>query len=342
MSEKEECSIWQTNTQNEWRLYKNTDYKLPTLKEKEDEDPKNKSKNKPPTDSPFFFNKTKQEVKGTTICTPKGYGIIQSIDPEKNTITVKVQGIIHEFDKNDVMNELPITLIFLKEATKLEEIIYLPVNSTIKELFERIENSRSTEENLVDVKLYFAGKELEKSDETLEKLKLTPHSKFLATSSMGKPSCVHRFTSSQNGWCIGGGGIDGISFQASKNIRVIGFSVYAPTTAGGVECNLKLFGGDNTKSPLLWSQTTKISKIDGEADSKPVKVMFDRAYALKTGDHFSCTAAFTTSSSCHYGSGGELTMVGENEVSFTFKGCTGAHNGTSTGSGQIPEIFYYV
>ena len=334
--------VWQVDSENKWKLYKNTDYKLPTLKDKEEEDSKNKNKNKAPVDSPFFFNKIKQEVKGTVICTPKGYGIIQAIDTEKNLITVKVQGIIYEFDKNEVMNELPITIVFLKEGTKLEEVIYVPVNSTIKELIERVESSRASDENLVDVKLYFEGKELEKSDETLEKLKLNPYSKFLATSAMGKPSLISRFTSSQNGWCIGGGGIDGISFQVSKNIRVIGFGLYPPTTTGGVECNLKLYAGDNTKSPLLWSQTTTISKIDGEPDNKAVRVLFDKPYALKVGKHFSCTAAFTTSSSCHYGNGGGVTMTGENDVSFTFKGCTGAHNGTSTGSGQIPEIYYYV
>jgi len=337
--------IWKTNQENTWGLYNHTDYKLPVHSEKptDTKQQKEKTKAKQPTDTPFYFNKLKQETKGTTICTPKGYGIIQSIDPEKNTITVKVQGIIHDFDKSEAMTEVPISVIYLKESMKTEETIYLPVNSTMKEVFERVESSVNTEESWVDIKVFFQGKELEKTEETLEKLKVTPFSKFLTTYTPGKPMTIKRFNHANQGWCVAySTNIDAISFQCSKTIRVIGFGVYPIINNDTAAAKVTLYGGDNVKGQVLYCSEMNVVKNAGEPDNSVSRIMFNKPYTCKAGEYFSCAISFLVSGNSYYGSGGQVKMDGEGEVTFNFKNCVGANNGTGTSSGQIPEIYYYV
>ena len=50
----------------------------------------------------FYISKTKQEVKGWTISTPKGYGIVQNVIPEKNIITAKINNEIIDFERSEV------------------------------------------------------------------------------------------------------------------------------------------------------------------------------------------------------------------------------------------------
>jgi len=340
--------IWKTDLENHWGLYTRTDYKLPVATEdpnKQKEKEKNKSKAKVAVDTPFYFNKLKQEIKGTVICTPKGYGIIQTIDQEKNTISVKVQGVVYDFDKSEAMTELPIHVIYLKDSMKVEETIYLPVNCSIKDVFEKIENSLGVleKENIVDIKVFFQGKELEKSEDTLEKLRIIPHSKFLTTYMPGKPMMVKRFTFANQGWCVASAtNFDGISFQTSKNIRIIGIGMYPVINNENAAATLKLYQGDSTKSDLVCSQEVIVSKNVGEPDSQPTKVMLSRPYFVKAGEYFSCTMNFTVSGNSYYGSGGQNKVEGEGEVTFNFKACVGANNGTGPSSGQIPEIYYYL
>lgn len=342
--------IWKTDLENHWGLYTRTDYKLPVStedanKQKKEQEKNKSSKSKVAIDTPFYFNKLKQEIKGTIICTPKGYGIIQTIDQDKNSISVKVQGVVYDFDKNEVMTELPIHVIYLKESMKVEETIYLSVNSSIKEVFEKIENSLGVQEkdNIVDIKVFFQGKELEKTEETIEKLKIVPHSKFLTTYMPGKPLAVKRFTFANQGWCVASStNYDGLAFQTSKNIRIIGIGMYPIINNENAAAVLKLYQGDSTKSDLICSQDVIVTKNVGEPDNQPVKVMLSRPYFVKAGEFFSVTMNFTVSGNSYYGSGGQNKIDGEGEVSFSFKACVGANNGTGPSSGQIPEIYYYL
>ena len=334
-------ALWRTDRSNHWGLYTNSDYKLPPVVVDPAKDPKSKLKGKIPADCPFYFNKSKQETKGTITCTPKGYGIIQSIDQDKSIITVKVQGVVHEFDRSEVLSEIPITIVFMKGSTKVQEIIYLSVTSTLKEMFDKVQNSLDSGDSLIEAKLYSQGKELEKTDETLEKLKIAPFSKILATYTPGKPLRVSRYATNCAGWCIGSSGLDGISFSASKNIRVIGFGIYPPTGNSEMTGTAKLHQGDGTKGTLLWSEDIKVAKNATESDSTAYRINFDKPYLLKQGDFFACTISFTGSGNSYYGNNGKVTTEGEGDVTFTFKNCEGAHNGTNSGSGQIPEIYYY-
>ncbi len=340
--------IWKLNLANEWGLYTRTDYKLPVIATQDSKKEKEvKPKKKGPqttTDSAFYFSKAKQENKGTVTCTPKGYGIIQAINQDKSIISVKVDGVIYEFDKQEVMNEVPLNVIFLKDSTKIEEIIYLPVNSTTNDLVERIENSIGDKEGdqIINCKIFFQGKELEKSDDTLEKLKIVPNSKFLVIHIPGKPMVVKRFTYSHQGWGVAcGTNSEGIAFQTSKTIRLTGFGMYPIMNKEYCQGSAKVYQGDSNKSEAIYQEEVVVAKNPGDSDSIPCKVSFKRPILIKSGEFYSITINFQEGGNSHYGNDGKARMEGEGDVIFNFKNCTGANNGTSTSSGQIPEIHYF-
>jgi hypothetical protein len=157
----------------------------------------------------------------------------------------------------------------------------------------------------------------------------------------GKPLTLKRYPTSQAGWCVGGSGIDGICFQTTKPVRVIGFGIYPSTGQETVSGTGKLFQGENTNSTMLWSSEITMTKCEDPNDHKAIRILFDKPYLLKAGEYFSVTVAFVGNGNCYYGSGGLNKVEGDGEVTWSFKNCGGASNGTGPSSGQIPEIYYY-
>jgi len=331
--------VWRPDSQNHWALFSNSDYKLPHLNL---EDTKETSNNKTPIDNPFHFTKTRTETKGTVAYTPKGYGIIHSLVPGQETATVKVEGTIHDFNKSQVMNEIPIQVSILKGAVRVEENILMPVHSTSTDIHNKIEATlRNDQDDGACIKLYYQGKELEKSGETLEKLKVTPSSKFLVIPTMGKPMKINRFPTINQGWYYDTSSVDGIAVTATKNIRLKGYSVYRGEGAQELSPEIKIITGDSTSGIVLYSEVLNLTKDQGGPDDKIFVVMLPRPLSFKAGEAFSLTFTCKEGHS-HYGNSGKSPTEGEGDVTFTFKECSGAHNGTSATSGQFPELYYYL
>lgn len=331
--------VWKRNSENQWALFSNSDYKLPHLNL---DAPNTKETSKTPIDNPFHFTKTRTETKGTLAYTPKGYGIIHSLVPGQDTATVKVEGTVYELDKNQVMNEIPIQVNIIKGAVRTEESMYMAVHSTATDVHNRIEASlRNDEDEGASIKLYYQGKELEKSGETFEKLKVTPLAKFLVIPSMGKPLKINRFPTINQGWYYDQSSVDGIAVTPSKNIRLKGYSLYRGEGTQELLTEIKIITGDNTNGVVLYQESVHLTKDQGGPDDKIFVVMLNKPLTFKAGETFSLTFTCKQGHS-HYGSAGKTTSEGEGEVSFTFRECTGAHNGTSATSGQFPELYYYL
>ena len=332
--------VWKTDEENQWCLYSNSDAKLPQIAPSKT-NTKTHSKGGNQIDSPFYFNKLRAEAKGSVIYTPKGYGIIQAYLPDTDTTSVKVEGTVYDFEKREIMNEIPIQVFFMKDSTKVLETIMMPISSTTSDLITRVENScLQEEEEGNDVKLYYKGKELEKTVDSLEKLKIIPHSKFLALPTLGKPLYMNRFPTINEGWYYDQSSIDGVCITPSKRIKLKGFSVYRGTKGAPLNATVEIIQGDNTKGSILYSESFNVERNSGGTDEKIYQVMLKKTLTFDEGSSFSLTFR-CQGGQTFYGSGGITPVTGEGGVTFTFKECTGAHNGTSASSGQFPELFYY-
>jgi hypothetical protein len=330
--------IWRSDKTNKWLLFNNNSYQLPlpAIQEKS-KDKEIVKKDKKELKTPFYFAKIKSETKGSLVYTPKGYGIVQALKPEQ--ITVKVSNEVHEFTKHEITTEIPVGLTFIASSGKREDKAVLPIHSTAKDIVERIESECESE--ALASRIFFMGKEINKSNETLEKMGVVPLSRFLIISAMGKPMTVSRFAYTYQGWGYSASSIDAISFTTSRDIRVIGFGIYTPDNDTAATGTAKFIQGNDVKGPVLYFREVNITKNLDNPEDKVYKLMFNRPMKVKAGDSFSCCLELK-SGNTHYGSGGNTNPVGEGDVSFTISDCVGSTNGTGPTSGQVPEIYYYV
>jgi len=332
--------VWRLNADNKWHLFNNTQFQLPVIKEDNSKNQKDASKklNKKEKKTPFYFAKIKAETKGSLVYTPNGYGIIQGMKSDLNIITVKVNNEVQDYSKYDVTNEIPICLTYISNSGKREDKTILPIHSTAKDIIDRIENDAEGETPMA-ARIFYNGKELNKSNDTLEKMAIKPFSKFLIMASLGKPLFVNRFPTVYQGWGYSASSVDGVTFSPSKDVRVIGFGIYTPDNDTTVNGTAKFIQGNDAKGAPVYTKEVAVVKGDN-AENKIWRFMFDRPMRVKAMEQFCCVVEMKGGNTS-YGSGGLVSAVGESDVTFTFSECVGSGNGTGPSSGQIPEIYYY-
>ena len=332
--------IWRPDENNNWRLFTNTGKDLaPRLSEEEIHKLVEKKKEKEAA-NPFYTLKEKKETKGSLIYTVKGYGIIQNIKPETNTISVRVGGVTEDFHRDDVSSEIPVSLSYYTKGTRRDETAIFSIHSTAKEILEKIEEGEGRDGTNASCQIFWKGKELPKTNENLEKLGFTPLCKLLITTSMGKFYSVSRFNTKYSGWYYGSNSTDGITFTVNKDIRVAGFGLYVnenDTLPGTVKFNE---GEDCTSGELHSGEVSLTKDMEEEPDTKIWKYKLPKPIRCKAGQKYTCVVMMRNGNSW-YGSDGQTTVTGEKDVIFTFTDAIGSANGTSTSSGQVPTIYYY-
>lgn len=341
----EKQPVWIYDENSEWNLFTNLNAELPPLKSDKDKTPASPDKKtfKPKSTSElsaFYFSKVKPDTKGAVIYTPQGYGIIQDFKPEGNIISVKVNNAVVDFKRSEVTYEIPLTLCCVSNTAKFEEIVHFPIQSTLKELAEKIRDMDLGGVGTTSKKLFLSGKELPETPLNLEKAGILPYTKILVLLGGGKPLKVYRFGSTSNNWCYGSNSVDGITFTTSKDIRVIGMGIYVPNNDKVLAGAVKLVAGKESNAAALVSKEVSMTQLMPEAKEKIYPVLFDRPVLVKAGKEYSLVCELKNGNS-FYGSGGKNSVVGEGDVTFTFTSCAGSANGTSPSSGQIPEIYYY-
>jgi len=336
--QEERKLVWRVDEHDAWRLYTNTHRDLaPRLTADELEKISEKKKEKDNA-NPFYVVKEKKEVKGAILYTPKGFGIIQNFKPETSTVSIRVNGVVEDFSRDDVSNEIPVTLTFVTKGSRRDEMAIFPVHFTGKDIQQKIEEDQSQEES-TNCQVFWKGKELPKTNDNLEKLGITPLCRLLVLTAAGKASSVHRFKKKYNGWGYGRGSVDGICFTASKNIRVTGFGIYTPDS--GTITGTAMFGeGDTCKNGELFSTDVSFTQTDEEeTDTRIARLRFPKPIRCKAGEKYVCTVMLCGTST-NYGSEGIVSVVGDGDVTFTFSEASGSENGTGTESGQVPIIYY--
>ena len=323
---------------NEWLLFSNNFLLKKKHIEKDKEQKTAQLLKKPKT--AFFFSNRKPETKGSLIYTPDGYGIIQDIDPSMKKVPVKINNKVTEYPVEDLMSDIPLILRYVSNTMNHEDKITVPVYSNSRDLVDKIEGSFEGE-TCFSTKIFFNGRELVRSQDSLEKLGVFPDSKLVVVSSLGKPFFVNRFTTVYQGWGYSNS-IDGISFSASKDIRVMGFGIYTPDKEKqSINGMAKFIQGNDAKNAPIFQKEVTVIKDETDPEAKVFRFYFDRPYKIKAGDSYSCVVEMRSGNS-FYGSSGQYTANGEQDVVFSFTDCSGSMNGTSPSSGQIPEIYYFV
>ena len=342
----EEDRVWGLDENAEWNQYTNMNAELPNIKkddkEKDKADKKPQPKSKKELERPsFFFPKTKTDTKGGVVSTPQGYGVIQDIKSDGKVISVKVNNVIHDFKKSEVSYDIPLHVTFYSGNTKFEATAHFPIFMTITELLAKFEEMDIEGQGTTLKRIFYNGKELTASPLTVEKFGFVPGAKVLVIFSAGKFMKVNRYASITTGWGYSTRSIDAITFSVNRDIRFVGFGLYVPTVDNKPLVGVaKLILGVDVKASPLEQKEVSFMQNTPEVVDKIFKVIFERPIMIKSGQKYTCVSELSTNTS-HYGSGGKISVTGDGDVAFTFFHCSGSSNGTGTGSGQIPEIYYY-
>lgn len=331
---------WRFIAERSWNLFTNNNYKI-----------KEKQKSESPSfKSLFYFSHKKPESKGTLVYTPEGYGIIQEINDESETIVVKITNTnkLKDFPKQSIMTDIPINVTFYSGSYKGEETFLVPITSSAKEIVSKIENSfANTEENIVNVQVLFHGKDfINQASSSLEKIGIIPYSKFLAIPEIGRPFILTRFSNIYEGWGYSDRCINAIAFTASKDIKIRGFGIFTPdnsyTDARAMTTVAKFVKGTDDSGNVLHSKEIIINKSEG-GEGKIFSYNFDRPIRIKAGELYSCVQEAVGTYNCYtyYGDSGQNEIVGDKEVVFVFSECFSNGNNSNRSCGQIPEIYYY-
>lgn len=340
-TEKQGELVWSIDDSDEWNLFTNTRAEL-TVTKSDKKDDKKPTKGKSASDkSAFYFMKTKAETKGSVIHTPLGYGIIQDFKPEERVITVKVNNVTKDFKRSEVSYEIPLNFTFLTNSSKFETTVYFPIHMTVTEMLAKIEEMEVGGQVVNSKRVFYTGKELTPSALSLEKFGFLPEAKLLVIMTLGKPYTINRFANITSSWNYGPSSVDGITFTVNKDIRIIGFGLYVPNNPGKSLPGVYKFlqGNDAKGSPIVTKEVTLSQEMPDVTD-RVYRAMFDRPVAIKAGVQYSCVCELKNGTS-FYGSSGKSIVTGEKDVTFTFASCIGSQNGTGTGSGQMPEIYYF-
>ena len=330
--------VWRSDENSLWRLYANTQRDLPPRLTPEELEKIAEKKKEKDAANPFYMAKERKEVKGALIHTPKGYGIIQNFKPESNIISIRVNGVIEDFPREEVSNEVPVTLLFVTKGTKREEVALFPVQFTAKDIQQKIEEDQSQEESS-NCQVFWKGRELPKTNDNLEKLGITPLCKLIVLSSAGKSYSLNRFKEKYSGWGYSRGSVDGITFTASKNIRLSGFGIYLPER-GTITGTAILSEGDSCQEGGLFTTEVSLTKDDEEEpESKIYHLKFPKPFRIRAGEKYTCTVMLYGTNT-YYGSNGNAQVTGDGDVVFDFMDASGSENGTSIDSGQVPTLYY--
>lgn len=339
----EDEKTWGTDENHEWSLFTNKEAELIIAKQKVEQKVEKKvPKQKTTIDNPaFFFTKTKTDTKGGLIYTPQGYGVIQDFTPDGKSISVKVNNVTQQFKRSEVSYEIPLNISFYSGNTKFDSLVYFPIHMTVSELLDKIAEMDVEDDRVASIRAFYNGKEIVPGTQTLEKYGILPGNKLLVIVSLGKMMKINRFASITSSWSYNSNYVDAITFTASKNIKVIGYGMYVPCNDNALNGQIRLVAGADAKgSTVLATKDVSLRAKGPDVTDRIQKVLFDRAIPIRAGEKYSCVSELKIGNS-FYGSGGKISVTGEKDVIFTFTTCSGSVNGTGTGSGQFPEIYYY-
>ena len=99
-------------------------------------------------------------------------------------------------------------------------------------------------------------------------------------------------------------------------------------------------GDSQTKEEYIYSKEFLAKYTNTSYDPKIFQCLFERPLDVPCGEKVSCIVHFMNFTS-YYGNNGMATAIGEDDTVFTFSQCKCSTNGTSTSSGQIPEVYYF-
>ena len=365
-SNNTDSSLWKLNDHQKWQLFSHADVPLDPIvvaaqtgqinhsNNKQDSAPTastGKQQQQKPSTQVFYLPKPKQEVKGSLVYTPSGYGIIHNITSDSDSITVKVNGEMMEFDRSNVMSEIPIEFTHVQDGGRKKEKMSFSVQSTAKDIIEKLRNDveESQEKGQRCSECTTEAKRYSEKNESLEKLGIVADSKLLVLATRGKLYSVSRYNQVFNGWSYGNGTYEGISFTISNNCQIAGvgmYSVYTENTPP-VSGTIKLVEGSSKNGAVLAEAEMSLSKNENPND-KTQKTMFERPISIKAGGSWSIVVetktqgfGFGARSNTYYGNGGVAKAEGGGGISFEFQNCSGGSSQTNIMSGQIPEIYYY-
>ena len=167
---------------------------------------------------------------------------------------------------------------------------------------------------------------------------------FLLDQSNAPLRVVKRFSKKIGGWAYIGNNRDAVNFVASRDIILLGIGLYVPYQLGTkntVKITINYYKLGEYKDPIILLD--KSIDVLSEENSKETGIFsyyFDKNIDFSIDSMTKVGIVLTTIGSNTYGGECGNSVINSGDVTFTFSASIESKNGTTTTTGQIPEIYF--
>ena len=323
-------SVWQQNSQGEWKLYFNTESDLISSSSKSNQDQSKLKK---------INNLSEMNlVLGTLVMTPKGIGRLIKNNDNIATIRLNQDQKEEQFELNNISNNFNCFIILHSKGNKDIIRLKLKVAGKIEDIYTELEKIKKI--NLKDNNyILIYNKNKIKNEYTFEQLNILNNVKFLLLSKNNISYTVSRYINVRQYWYLYT--VDGICFSPSQKIKLLGVGLFGSHENKIINATIKILDGPSTTSKIILEENIEIYPSSNKFNAI-TQIFFSRPVFCVQNQDYSVILYTKTNTNTFYGTNGKSYIDGEKGVKFFFKRVQGKSGGTGVETGNFPEFYYYL
>lgn len=275
---------------------------------------------------------------GSLVMTSKGIGRLIKLEDKIGTVLFLKDESEDTFEEQLILSEFTIYIRVFDKDIGIWYRVQVPANGSTESLKKLVEDLKIVDIGNTNYILIYNGMEI-KEDNFFDQIDLRNNSKILLSALKMSQCKLTRYTTVNSWWYTHE--TDGISFSTNKKIKLSGLGLYGSHEGKVQPGNLKVFEGTTASmGNILYDEPVEVPSAPDQANCI-MPIMFKKPVNIKPQIDY--TIQFSCTSYCYlyYGSGGKATSEGEKGVEFNFKFTPGSSHGSSTETGNYPEIYYF-
>ncbi len=181
-----------------------------------------------------------------------------------------------------------------------------------------------------------------REDFSFDQLDLRVNSKLLLAKLEMSPCKVERYLQKIETWWYLSTSMDGITFSASKKIKLAGVGIFGSHENKTLSCNIKIIEGTPTSLGNFLIDDITDAPPASDATNNITPYYFKKPITIKQGMQYTAQICIINDSNnyayTYYGTNGSPLVEGEKKVDFTFTYVEGYSS--SVECGIFPEFYY--
>ena len=320
-------SIWNQDEKGDWKLYFNTNSDIHSyISQSKDQQKHNNN----------LCLSNKNLLLGTLVMTSKGIGRLIKCENKIANVRFNQDNKDYKFPLNEVSNTFNCFIYFILKGNYDVIRLKLKVSGKVENIFEEL--SKIKKINLKSNNyLLMHNKNILHNEISFEQLNFFNNAKILILETKPLELKISRYQLTQKFWYIISQ--DGIVFSVSKNIKLLGISLYCPYDNKVLSGIIKIIEGASFSGKIFLEENVEIQPSYNNLDTT-FKINFSKPVICKKDNDYTIIFFANALSKCYSGIQGKNIIEGDKGVLFTFKKLEGNKGGSNVNVGNFPELYY--